>query len=99
MTTPGIGLVAATLSIKISVLLKKEVQIPIMKEIFWPTVKLYLNKSKLKLRDPRLNLSKSPQVNVSDFTSAQNRILQVMLQGSLAHAIKEELKNGFLVQR
>ena len=35
MTMPRMELVAATLSVKISVLLKKELQIPIKKEMFW----------------------------------------------------------------
>ena len=35
MTIPKIEFVAATLSVKISVLLKKELQIPIKKEMFW----------------------------------------------------------------
>ena len=35
MTLPRMELVAATLSVNISVLLKKELPIPIKKEIFW----------------------------------------------------------------
>ena len=35
MTMPRMELVAATLSVKISLLLKKELQIPIKKEMFW----------------------------------------------------------------
>ena len=58
----------------------------------------------MKLRGSRflwltgLNLSKSTQMNVNGFTSAQNRTLQIMLQGALTHAIKTKLKNGYLVQ-
>ena len=35
MTIPRIELVAATLSVKISILLRKELKIPVNKEIFW----------------------------------------------------------------
>ena len=35
MAIPRMKLVATTISVKISVLLKKELQIPIKKEIFW----------------------------------------------------------------
>ena len=58
----------------------------------------------MKLRGSRFlwltgsNLSKSTQMNVNGFTSAQNRILQIMLQGVLTYGIKTRLKNGFLVQ-
>ena len=42
MTVPRMELVAATLSVKMSVLLKKELQIPIKKEIFWTNSELVL---------------------------------------------------------
>ena len=67
-------------------------------------MKLSLHTSEMKLRGSRFlwltgsNLSKSTQMNVNGFTSAQNRILQIMLQGVLTYAIKTRLKNGFLVQ-
>ena len=67
-------------------------------------MKLSLHTSEMKLRGSRflwltgLNLSKSTQMNVNGFTSAQNRTLQIMLQGALTHAIKTKLKNGYLVQ-
>ena len=35
ITIPRMELVAATLSVKISVMLRKEFQIPITREIFW----------------------------------------------------------------
>ena len=35
MTMPRLEFVAATLSVKMSLLLKKELQIPIKKEMFW----------------------------------------------------------------
>ena len=80
MTMPRMELVAAILSVKISVLLKKEFQIPI-KKYFGLIVKLSLHTSEMKLRGSRflwltgLNLSKSTQMNVSGFTLAQNRIM------------------------
>ena len=35
-------------------------------------------------------------MNVNGFTSAQNRILQIMLQGALTYAIKTNLKEWLL---
>ena len=104
MTMPRMELIAATLSVKISVLLKKELQIPIKKEMLWTDSELSLHTLEMKLRGSRflwltgLNLSKSTRMNVNGFTSARNRILQIMLQEALAYAIKTKLKNGFLVQ-
>ena len=35
MTIPRMELVAATLSVKMSILLRKELEIPVNKEVFW----------------------------------------------------------------
>ena len=97
-------LVAATLLVKISVLLKKELQIPIKKEIFWTdseVVLAYIRNEAKRFKifvANRIELIKHHSDNVNGFTSAQNRTLQIMLQGALTHAIKTKLKNGFLVQ-
>ena len=97
-------LVAATLLVKISVLLKKELQIPIKKEIFWTdseVVLAYIRNEAKRFKifvANRTELIKDHSDNVNGFTSAQNRTLQIMLQGALTHAIKTKLKNGFLVQ-
>ena len=101
---PRMELVAATLSVKISVLLKKELQIPIKKEMFWTdseVVLAYIRNEAKRFKifvANRIELIKHHSDNVNGFTSAQNRTLQIMLQGALTHAIKTKLKNGFLVQ-
>ena len=97
-------IVAATLSAKISVLLKKELQIPIKKEMFWTgseVVLAYIRNEAKRFKifvANRIELIKHHSDNVNGFTLAQNRTLQIMLQGALTHAIKTKLKNGFLVQ-
>ena len=104
MTMPRMELVAATLSVKISVLLKKELQIPIKKEMFWTdseVVLAYIRNEAKRFKifvANRIELIKHHSDNVNGFTLAQNRTLQIMLQGALTHAIKTKLKNGFLVQ-
>ena len=101
---PRMELVAATLSVKISVLLKKELQIPIKKEMFWTdseVVLAYIRNEAKRFKifvANRIELIKHHSDNVNGFTLAQNRTLQIMLQGALTHAIKTKLKNGFLVQ-
>ena len=68
------------------------------KKCFGLIVKLSLHTLEMKLRGSRflwltgLSLSKSTQMNVYGFTLAQNRILQIMLQGALAYAIKTKLR-------
>ena len=103
MAIPRMKLVATTISVKISVLLKN-FKFQSRKKCFRLIVKLSLYTLEMKLRVSKflwltgMNLSNSTQMNISGFTSAQNRILQIMLQGALAYAIKTKLKNDFLVQ-
>ena len=73
-------------------------------EIFWTdseVVLAYIRNEAKRFKifvANRTELIKDHSDNVNGFTSAQNRTLQIMLQGALTHAIKTKLKNGFLVQ-
>ena len=84
MTMPRMELVAATLSVKISVLLKKELQIPIKKEMFWTdseAVLAYIRNETKRFKIFVANRTEFIKEHSDGFTSAQNRILQICFKG------------------
>ena len=84
MTMPRMELVAATLSVKISVLLKKELQIPIKKEMFWTdseAVLAYIRNEAKRFKIFVANRTEFMKEHSDGFTSAQNRILQISFKG------------------
>ena len=100
MTMPRMELVAATLSVKISVLLKKELQIPIKKEMFWTDSEAVLAYIRNEAKRFKIFVANRTELIKAlrwfHVSSKQNPA--DMLQGVLTYAIKTKLKNGFLVQ-
>ena len=102
MTIPRMGLAAATLSVKLSILLKKELEILVNKDKSWTDSEvvqatLEMNqRGSIYLWQTEVNSSKVIQMNPSGITSVLNKTQQIMHQKGLMFVMMIKSKGGIL---